>query len=293
LRLVGEKINACYNNIPEVTKVHIDVGRLNPKLTFVYPDSFNDTFQHYFARVADIRLHYVTGGKGPPVLLLAGFPQSWYAWRRVMPFLARHHKVIALDLPGQGDSDKPLRGYDTKTLAETVHGLMRELQISHYFLAAHDVGAWVAYPYAVLYGNEVGKLALLDAGIPGVTLLETAPLGENSWKSWHFLFNTIPDLPEGLIEGRERFYLNWFLRRKAADPLAFSEADISEYERIFTSPGGLRAGLAYYRAIPQNIADNKILSAKKLKMPCKIVDITSRKRPLDLLVTNSPDFLEE
>ena len=184
-----------------------------------------------------------------------------------MPLLAQHHKVIAIDLPGQGDSDKPPGGYDTKTLAETVHGLMGVLQINHYFVAAHDVGAWVAYPYAALYGDEVGKLALIEAGIPGVTLPETAPLGENSWKSWHFLFNTIPDLPEGLIEGRERFYLNWFLRRKAADPMAFSESDISEYERIFTSPGGLRAGLAYYRAIPQNIADNKTFSKSKLKMP--------------------------
>jgi pimeloyl-ACP methyl ester carboxylesterase len=112
---------------------------------------------------------------------------------------------------------------------------MRELQISRYFVAAHDVGAWVAYPYAAMNGNEVSKLVLLEAGIPGVTLLEAAPLGGNSWKSWHFLFNTIPDLPEGLIEGHERFYLNWFLRRKSADPLTFSEADISEYERFYFS----------------------------------------------------------
>jgi pimeloyl-ACP methyl ester carboxylesterase len=200
-------------------------------------DSFNDTFEHRFARVAEIRLHYVIGGKGPPVLLLAGFPQSWYAWRRVMPLLANHHKVIAIDLPGQGDSDKPLGGYDTKTLAGTVHELMRYLQLNYYFVAAHDVGAWVAYPYAALYANEVGKLALIEAGIPGVTLLEAAPLGENSWKSWHFLFNTIPDLPEGLIEGRERFYLNWFLRRKAADPLepsrspAIASRENRDYQR--------------------------------------------------------------
>jgi pimeloyl-ACP methyl ester carboxylesterase len=233
----------------------------------VNTDSFDETFQHRFARVADLRLHYVIGGEGPPVLLIAGFPQSWYAWRRVMPLLARFHKVIAIDLPGQGDSDKAPGGYDTKTMAETVHELMGVLRINYYFVAAHDVGAWVAYPYAALYGNEVGKLALIEAGIPGVTLLETAQLGENSWKSWHFLFNTIPDLPEGLIQGRERFYLNWFLRRKAADPLTFSESDIAEYERVFTSPGGLRAGLAYYRAIPQNIADNRIFSETKLKMP--------------------------
>jgi microsomal epoxide hydrolase len=200
-------------------------------------------------------------------VLLAGFPQSWYAWKRVMPILAERHTVIAIDLPGQGDSDKPLAGYETKSLAETVHGLISDLQVGHYFVTAHDVGAWVAFAYANMYGNEVTKLVLLEAGIPGVTLLEAAPLGENSWKSWHFLFHTIPDLPEGLIEGHERFYLSWFLRRKAADPLAFSEDDISEYERVFTSPGGLRAGLAYYRAIPSDIVDNKIFAETKLKMP--------------------------
>jgi pimeloyl-ACP methyl ester carboxylesterase len=230
-------------------------------------DSFDETFQHQFARVKDMRLHYVIGGKGPPVLLLAGFPQSWYAWRRVMPLLAEHHQVIAIDLPGQSDSDKPPGGYDTKTLAGMIHGVMNKLEIANYFVAAHDVGAWVAYPYAALYGTEVRKLALIEAGIPGVTLRDEVQLGPNSWKSWHFLFNTIPDLPEGLIEGRERFYLNWFLRRKAADPLVFSERDISEYERVFISPGALRAGLAYYRAVPQDIADNKIFSETKLKMP--------------------------
>jgi pimeloyl-ACP methyl ester carboxylesterase len=88
-----------------------------------------------------------------------------------MPLLANHHKVIAIDLPGQGDSDKPLGGYDTKTLAGTVHELVRYLQLNYYFVAAHDVGAWVAYPYAALYAKEVGKLALIEAGIPSVTLL--------------------------------------------------------------------------------------------------------------------------
>ena len=233
----------------------------------MHSESFNETFQHRYSRVAGLRLHYVIGGRGPTVVLLAGFPQSWYAWKRVMPILAERHTVIAIDLPGQGDSDKPLTGYETKNLAETVHGLISDLQVGHYFVAAHDVGAWVAFAYANMYGNEVTKLVLLEAGIPGVTMLEAAPLGENSWKSWHFLFHTIPDLPEGLIEGHERFYLSWFLRRKAADPLAFSEDDISEYERVFTSPGGLRAGLAYYRAIPSDIVDNKIFAETKLKMP--------------------------
>ena len=151
----------------------------------MHSESFHETFQHSYSRVAGLRLHYVIGGRGPTVVLLAGFPQSWYAWKRVMSILAESHTVIAIDLPGQGDSDKPLAGYETKNLAETVHGLITDLQVGHYFLAGHDVGAWVAFPYANMYGSEVTKLVLLDAGIPGVTLLEAAPLGENSWRSWH------------------------------------------------------------------------------------------------------------
>src|SRR4051812_44971085 len=103
-------------------------------------------FAHHFATVRGLRLHYVTGGveDGIPVVLLAGFPESWYAWRKVMPELARTFRVIAIDLPGQGDSDRPLDGYDTQTVARRVHGLVEHLSLGRYCLAAHDVGAWVA-----------------------------------------------------------------------------------------------------------------------------------------------------
>jgi len=187
----------------------------------------------------------------------------------VMPLLAANFKVIALDLPGQGDSDRPASGYDTRTLAETVHGLLEQLDISRYFLAGHDVGAWVAFPFSVLFGSEVRRLVLLDAGIPGITLpdaLPTAP--ERAWRTWHFAFHAISDLPEMLIGGREREYLDWFLRRKTANPEAFSEADMEEYLRIFKKEGGLRAGLSYYRAAFLSAQQNRELSAKgKLKMP--------------------------
>ena len=124
-------------------------------------------FTHKFKVVEGVRLHYVTCGSsdGIPVVLLAGFPESWYAWRKVMPLLGKKHPVIALDLPGQGDSDKPYDGYDTKTLASRVHDLLTAIGLTRYCLAAHDVGAWVAFPYASMFGNEIERLVLLDAGI--------------------------------------------------------------------------------------------------------------------------------
>jgi pimeloyl-ACP methyl ester carboxylesterase len=228
-------------------------------------------FEHRFATVSGVRLHYVSGGKedGDVVVLLAGFPESWFEWRKVMPMLGQTYKVIATDLPGQGDSDRPIAGYDTKTLATTVHGLLEQLGTKQFFLAGHDVGAWVAYSYAALFGDEVRGLALLDAGIPGVTLPDALPSApERAWRTWHFAFHAIPDLPELLIAGREREYLDWFLRRKAANPEAFSESDIDEYLRVFKKPGGLRAGLAHYREAALSAQQNReFRGAGKLRPP--------------------------
>lgn len=227
-------------------------------------------FEHRFQAIEGIRLHYVVGGKadGDVVVLLAGFPESWFAWRKVMPLLADRYKIIALDLPGQGDSDRPIDGYDTQSLATTVHHLLRKLGIGRIFLVGHDIGAWVAFSYAALFGGDVRRLVLMDAGIPGITLPDALPATrERGWRTWHFAFHVIPDLPETLIAGREREYLDWFLRRKAANPEAFSDADIEEYVRVFKKDGGLRAGLAYYRAAAQSAQQNRTLAQEALKMP--------------------------
>ena len=235
------------------------------------PDPGLPGFDHRFETVNGVRLHYVTGGRedGEVIVLLAGFPESWFAWRKVVPRLASTYRIVAPDLPGQGDSDRPQSGYDTKALAEVVHGLLQQLGVVRYCMAAHDVGAWVAYPYAAMFGDEVRRLVLMDAGIPGITLpdaLPTAP--ERAWRTWHFAFHALPDLPEILIAGRERAYLDWFLRRKTANPETFSDDDIGEYLRVFTKDGGLRAGLAYYRAAALSARQNRDLAARgKLTMP--------------------------
>lgn len=228
-------------------------------------------FAHYYATVEGVRLHYVKGGnpQGEVLLLLAGFPQSWYAWRQVMARLADRYLIIAPDLPGQGDSDKPQFGYDTLALAGKVQGLMQKLGMDRYYLAAHDVGAWVAWPYAMRYSQQVVRLALLDAGIPGITLPDALPVTpDTAWKTWHFAFHLLPDLPEALIAGREEIYLEWFLRRKTASPEAISDADMSEYLRLLTQNGALRAGLAPYREVATSAAQNRALREEgKLTLP--------------------------
>jgi len=133
-------------------------------------------FFHRQVQAAGLRFHLVEGGSGPVVVFLAGFPQSWYAWRRVLPLLGERFTVVAIDLPGQGDSEKPLDGYDTQTTGQRVHSLLSVLGHRRYVLVGHDIGSWVAYPYAYEYADELRGVVLLDGNIPGVTLQPTITL---------------------------------------------------------------------------------------------------------------------
>lgn len=240
-------------------------------LPIMREDALLAGFEHRFSTVDQLRLHYVVGGKpdGPPVLLLAGFPQSWFAWRHVMSHLADTFRLIALDLPGQGDSDRPGTGYDTLTVAGRVKAFLDHIGIPRCSVVAHDVGAWVAFPFAATYPGIVERLVLLDAGIPGVTLPDALPIAaDRAWRTWHFAFHMVDDLPEALIGGRERIYLDWFLRRKTANPQTFSEKDIDEYLRVFVRDGGLRAGLAFYREFGRSADQNRALADRgQLPMP--------------------------
>lgn len=228
-------------------------------------DAFADC-THDYATVNGVRLHYVTAGQGNPVVLLPGWPQTWYAWRHVLPILAQHYQVLALDLRGMGDSDKPEQGYDTATVAADLFALTQELGWSKFRLVGHDVGAWVAYAYAASYPDTVPQLVLLDAAIPGVTSPEAFQLMPDS-KTWQFVFHAVPDLPEQLIEGRERLYLSWFFQAKSVNKEAIQAADLDEYVRCYAAPGAMRAGFAYYRAVFEDIAQNQIHAQTHLNMP--------------------------
>jgi pimeloyl-ACP methyl ester carboxylesterase len=223
-------------------------------------------FQSRRYAVNGIELHAVTGGRGPALVLLAGWPETWYAWRLVMPALATRFSVIAPDLRGQGDSERPATGYDTQTLASDVHALVHRLGHREIFLAGHDVGAWVAYAYAAAYRDEVRRVALLDAAIPGITPAQAFAFQRNS-KTWQFTFHAVPDIPEMLTAGREREYLGWFFRTKAAKPDAIPAAVVDLYARAYSVPGGMKAGFAYYRAVFDDIDQNTNSKQTPLAMP--------------------------
>jgi pimeloyl-ACP methyl ester carboxylesterase len=213
------------------------------------------TWQHDRVPVAGgVRLHVVVAGTGDPVLLIAGWPQSWYCWRSVLAQLvAAGRQVIAVDPRGFGDSDIPPTGYDMATAAEDIRALADRFAPADgagVDVVGHDVGAWIAHAFAVAHPDAVRRLALLDAHIPGVSPLPPAgfPDSRRNARSWHFGFNRIEGLPEALIQGRERVFLSWIfgpekvVRTWRIEPDAFEE-----YLRAFRRPGAVRAGLQYYR----------------------------------------------
>jgi len=251
------------------------------------PPGFSDEFRN----VDGIRLHALVGGRpaGDTVVLLAGFPQDARAWLQTATHLADRYRLVIAELPGQGRSDRPADGYDTQTMATRVHDLLQQLGVTRYSLVAHDVGAWTAFPYALLYGDEIHHLALLDAGIPGITMPESVPLDpERAWKTWHFAFHQVEGLPEVLLQGHERDYIAWFLQAKTHNPAAFSDADIDVYAESFAADGGVHAGLAYYRSAALSAEQNQaLLETARFTMPVlgvsaqfgSIPDMTAPMRP--------------
>jgi pimeloyl-ACP methyl ester carboxylesterase len=223
-----------------------------------------DEVMHHHADLGDVALHYVTMGQGFPVVLLHGWPQSWYEWRHIMPGLAAKYRVIAPDLRGLGDSSRPLTGYDKKTVGNDVWRLLQRLNIGEFFLVGHDWGGPTAYAIAAAHPTAVRKLAILDVAIPG----DGSPNISQGGRRWHHAFHQTPDLPEALITGREDVYLGWFFRNYGHRPDVIPDTDIAEYLRVYRQPGALLAGFGYYRAIPRDIADNEAINATfKLPMP--------------------------
>lgn len=242
-------------------------------------------------RVDGKRLHCVSAGAGRPVLLIPGWPQTWYTWRHVMAALAAHgFQAIAIDPPGIGHSDRPLDGYDTGAVARTLHLAMAALGHAEYDLVGHDIGMWVAYALASDYPGVVGKLALTEAVIPG--LAPAPPIFVDPSQNiflWHFMFNQLSDLPETLTAGKEREYINfifdkWSYRR---DRVA-----VEVYADAYATPGALRAGFAYYRAIPETIRQNQARAATPLGMPVLAIgaEHATNDAPLLTMQDNATDL---
>jgi pimeloyl-ACP methyl ester carboxylesterase len=222
-----------------------------------------EVMQHQYADLGEVRLHYVTAGQGPAVVLIHGWPQTWYMWRGIMPALAARYRVIAPDLRGLGDSSRPVGGYDKKTLAGDIWRLAHDvLGEQRLYVIGHDWGGPVAYALAAQHRDAVRRMAIFDVPVPG----DGTPVMFSN--RWHHGLHWELDFPEALTAGREDVYLGFFYRTWGARPDAISDEAQREYLRTYRQPGAMRAGFNLYRATPQDITDNEAFRAEgKLALP--------------------------
>jgi haloacetate dehalogenase len=226
--------------------------------------------QHYTARVNGVRLHYVTAGEGAPLYLLHGYPQSWYVWRKVVPLLAPHFQLIMPDLRGYGDSEKPLDGYDKRTMALDIRELARHLGHPRIHLCGHDRGARVCHRFALDHGDLLSGVMMVDI-VPTLTFFEHVRK-ETAQGTWHWFFLPVADLAETLIGSNPEAVLRHFIRSWAGHPEAIEETAVQEYLRTFRMAGTIRATCADYRAgIGVDLEQDRADSASRIQVPLRAI----------------------
>jgi pimeloyl-ACP methyl ester carboxylesterase len=232
------------------------------------PAGFTDTFTSRYVDTGELRLHAVTGGDGPPLLLVHGWPQTWYAWRMLMPALARDFSVVAVDQRGIGLSDKPRDGYDTATLASDLVALMDALGHSRFALYGTDVGMPIAYAVAADHRDRVDRLVVSEAPLPGISpsppLFLPPPLNA---MLWHLAFNQLPgEINETLVTGREDTFFGAEFDASAGTHKLPADA-VRYYIDTLKDPDHLRGSFEFYRAIPATSAQNQQRKGRPLTLP--------------------------
>lgn len=226
------------------------------------------SFTNNYAEVNDTKLHYVIGGQGEPLILIPGYPETWWAYHKVMPILAKKYLVIVVEMRGMGSSAKPTTGSDKKNMAKDIYDLVKKLGYGKVHIGGHDIGAHVAFSFAVNYSETTSKLIILDTPHPdaGMYHLPMLPiLGANYLYPWWLAFNQVKELPEKLLEGRMDIVIEWFFEKLLIDPKSVSDFDKAVYASVYNNADAIRASNAWYQAFPQDIEDSETYS--KLTMP--------------------------
>ncbi|MBV9994785.1 MAG: alpha/beta hydrolase [Caulobacteraceae bacterium] len=240
----------------------------------------NAGWTHHRMVLSEVDMHYVTAGDpaAETLVLVHGFPKSWFEWRRMIPLLAPRFRIIAPDLRGSGDSSKPSGGFDKRTMSRDIVELLDRLGLGDVHVAGRDWGAPTALGLA-LHWKRAKSLTYIENSVPGFGLedaIRPVPpktgAGEDVFfqKSGinHFTFHLMPDIAEFLIQGRERPYFTWFLTRLAYNVGAIDAETIDECVRCLSAPGALRATLGYSRALWQDSADIRAAVEKgRLSLP--------------------------
>jgi pimeloyl-ACP methyl ester carboxylesterase len=229
-------------------------------------DGVDSKFEHHTVSLDAVSMHYVIGGSGPPLVLVHGFPQHWRMWRKVMPALAEHFTVIAIDQRGMGGSSITPTGYDKTTLAGDLKHLLDKLAIAKLNLVGFDLGGGTAYAFASLWPEKMQRLAVIEYAPPGFGF-EYGFQPTRDWQSWQLSFFTVPDVAVQFIAGKERELLAWYFWHWSYNPEAIDRADFEEYVRQLQKPGALRAGFAHFASVFDDTEQVQRFAARKLTMP--------------------------
>jgi pimeloyl-ACP methyl ester carboxylesterase len=233
------------------------------------PAGFADTFTSRFVQTGELRQHAVIGGDGPPLLLVHGWPETWYAWRMVMPALARDFEVIAVDQRGVGLTDKPRDGYDVGTLAGDMVALMDALGHRRFAMYGTDTGMPIAHALAVDHPDRLDRLAVSEAPLPGVS--PSPPLflpPELNAKFWHLMFNQLPaEVNEALVRGREEIFFGAEFDASAGTNKLPDDVVTYYIDALASDDDALRGSFGFYRAANTTIAQNQERKARRLALP--------------------------
>ncbi|WP_242691640.1 alpha/beta fold hydrolase [Desertivirga arenae] len=224
-------------------------------------------FVNKTAAVNGVKLHYVEGGSGEPLICLPGWPQTWFSYHPIAIELAKSFKVIVVDIRGMGSSDKPGSGYDKKNMATDILELVKQLELETVNMMGHDIGGMVAMSFAFNYPEFVEKLIVLDGSHPGEGMLQMplipssgtfgGKMDANMPYAWWMGFNQVKGLPEQLLAGRYEMLLDYLFKYVMIDENKMSAFDRAVYAAAYNDTDSIRASNAWYQAFAQDIEDSK------------------------------------
>jgi pimeloyl-ACP methyl ester carboxylesterase len=223
---------------------------------------------HHTAQVEGAELHYVSAGTaGSPILLVHGFPESWWVFHRLIPLLAQVHRVFAVDLRGFGDSSVASADHDSATAAADLHGLVQHLGVGPVHLTGQDISGATVFRLAATHPEDVRSLTAVEMGLPGFGLESLADVTHSG--SWHIGVLAEPGIPELVLAGRERELLGgWAFPAMTADPGSVTDADVDELARTYARPGGWRGATGLYRSmLAEGDAVRTLAESSPLTMP--------------------------
>lgn len=220
--------------------------------------SLDGAFTSSYAQVNGVTLHYVHGGEGSPLILVPGWPETWWEYRKVMPALATRHRVVAVDIRGMGGSEKVTSGFEKKSMAEDIKALVHHLGYEKANIAGHGIGAMITFAYAANHPEATDKVAILNTTHIDDSYYEFPMVprpGDPPPHRWWLAFNQVRDLPEQLLEGRARHLIDYMFGISLVNPGAISDFDREVYARAYNAPGAIRAATGWFQTYQQDIED--------------------------------------